>query len=182
MFVVGKSYSRADVFNELGLRPHPIGGNWFTGYVRHDDVFYVFTNVGSPGRTGHDYGNRWEGSRLRWYGNIGTRQSQPQIQLMLDPGIPVHVFWRSDNSLPFQYAGLAIPLEVKDTTPVEVLWAFTQEEPSAEDRDPGEAPKGKYREGSVRQVTVNTFERSGAARRNCIEHYGIPMPSLWSRI
>ena len=110
-------------------------------------MFYVFTNVGSPGRTGHDYDNRWEGSRLRWYGKTGSRRSQPQIQLMLNPGVPVHVFWRSDNSLPFRYAGLAVPLEVNDTTPVEVLWAFTQEEPRAEYRDPDEVPKENIAKG-----------------------------------
>lgn len=171
-FKVGHVYSRSDVFDVLGLIPHPTGGNWFTGYVNHNDVFYVFTNVGTPGRTGHDYGNSWEGSRLRWYAKTGTRLAQPQIHQMLDPGTPVHVFWRSDNSRPFEYAGLGVPLEVKNSTPVEILWGFSDAPAGYEYQAPDEVPAGQYREGAVRQVTVNAFERSAAARRECIEHYG----------
>lgn len=172
MFQIGRQYSRRDIFDELGLLPHPTGGNWFTGYVNHKDIFYVFSNVGSPGRTGHNYGNAWEGSRLRWYAKTNTHIAQPQIRHLLDPKTPVHVFWRSDNSRPFEYAGMGVPIEVKDTTPVEVLWDFTDTRLEYEYRDPDEVPEGIYREGSVRQVTVNEFERSSTARRDCIEHYG----------
>lgn len=172
MFQVGRKYSRSDVFDELRLTPHPTGGNWFTGYVNHNGAFIVFTNVGSPGRTGHDYGNRWEGSRLRWYAKAGTRLDQPQIQQMLDPGSPVHIFWRSDNSKPFEYAGIGVVVEFKDATPVEVLWGFTELTNEGEYLAPDEVPAGTYREGAVRHVEVNAFERSGTARRECIEHYG----------
>lgn len=31
-FVQGSRYSRADVFDTLGINPRPTGGNWYTGY------------------------------------------------------------------------------------------------------------------------------------------------------
>src|SRR5690606_11761611 len=33
--------------------------------------------------------------------------------------------------------------------------------------------RGEYREGSVRQVLVNAYERDRAARQACIRHYGL---------
>jgi 5-methylcytosine-specific restriction protein A len=56
-FVVGRQYTRADIFDALGIRPHPTGGNWFTGYNRHGDDWYVFAHIQAAGRTGHDYHN-----------------------------------------------------------------------------------------------------------------------------
>src|SRR5436853_5241090 len=31
------------------------GGDWDTGYSRWNDEFFIFCNVGIPGKTGHDY-------------------------------------------------------------------------------------------------------------------------------
>ena len=171
-FNIGNEYSRKDIFNILGLDPHPTGGNWFTGYVSHGDAFYVFTHVGDSGRTGHDYGNRWEGDRLMWFGKTNSRLRHPQTQRLLDPGTTVHIFWRHDNRQPFKYAGEATPVEVKDTSPVEVLWEFSDRSANYEYEDPDEVPSGSYREGAVRQITVNAFERSPAARKVCIDHFG----------
>src|SRR3990172_11041364 len=97
VFEVGSKYARRDVLRGLGVPDSTSGGPWFTGYHEHDGSFYVFTNVGTPGRTGHDYGNRWEGPNLRWYAKTGTNLSQPLVARLLAGSSPVHVFWRSDN-------------------------------------------------------------------------------------
>lgn len=171
-FSVGSDYSRKEIFDILGLSPHPTGGIWFTGYARHHTDFYVFATVGGPGRTGHDYANEWEGSRLRWYAKTNTHLRQPLIQDMVSPDSKVHVFWRSDNEHPFTYAGLAAPIGVQDTSPVEILWAFPRHNQSYEYVGPDDLESGQYKEGIVREVTVNAVERSARARKECIEHYG----------
>ena len=123
-FIPGQRYSRRDVFRVLGLPEETWGGNWFTGYNEYAAAIYVFANVGVPGRTGHDYGNSWDGSRLRWFAKSGSRIQQPQIQRLINDNIPVHVFWRAANDQPFVYAGIGKAVEIKDTSPVEVLWKF----------------------------------------------------------
>ncbi len=58
-FEVGGKYSRIEVQELLGLPEPTTSGKWGTGYAREGDEFYVFANVGTAGRTGHDYKNEW---------------------------------------------------------------------------------------------------------------------------
>jgi 5-methylcytosine-specific restriction protein A len=124
LFKTGAQYTRRDVFRALGVPEDTWGGNWFTGYNEHDGALYIFANVGAPGRTGHDYANAWEQSKLRWFAKNGTRLRQPQVQKIIDAATHVHIFWRTANDGPFCYAGRATAVEVKDASPVEVLWSF----------------------------------------------------------
>lgn len=121
--------------NQLYTRPalaalvgHPSagrkGGDWYTGYARWNDEFFIFCNVGTPGKTGHDYANRWDGKELEWFGKTNSRIDTPSMSAMLSEAFPIHVFWRSKLDTPFTYAGLAKAVEVRNTTPVEVRWAF----------------------------------------------------------
>ena len=123
-FERGRKYKRADVKVRAGLRRDQKGGNWDTGIVEHDNAFFIFANVGTEGRTGHDYGNRWEGSLLRWYHKRGSRLRWQSVQRLLSTRHSIHVFWRTCNEAPFEYAGTAKPVEIADTSPVEILWTF----------------------------------------------------------
>src|SRR5690606_27192815 len=136
------------------------GGNWDTGAVEFDNEFIIFTNVGPEGRTGHNYGNRWEGTCLRWYHKGGSHLGWSSVQKLLQLASVVHIFWRTSNEAPFEYAGTATAVEVADTTPVEVLWSF--DPPVAGSREPlvqspEQLPRGEYLEGAVRQVLVNAY-------------------------
>ena len=125
-FETSKKYSRADVKEIAGLPRNAKGSNWDTGIVAHENEFVIFANVGTEGRTGHDYDNRWETERFRWYHKQGSRLRWPSVQSLLKEGRRVHIFWRESNSAPFEYAGLATAVEVVDKTPVEILWSFTE--------------------------------------------------------
>ena len=128
-FEPGNTYSRADVKELAGLGRNAKGGNWDTGVVEHESEFFIFTNVGTGGRTGHDYGNNWEGDSLRWYHKEGSHLGWPSVKRLLDSESIVHLFWRDSNSAPFRYAGYAKAIEVLDTSPVEVLWSFANIRP-----------------------------------------------------
>lgn len=124
-FRQGQLYTRAEVAERIGL-PQELrhGGNWDTGYSRWNDEFFIFCNVGIPGKTGHDYPNRWQGKELAWTGKTGSRRGTPFVSEMLSGTRPVHLFWRGKLDTPFTYAGLATPVEVLDTIPVQVRWTF----------------------------------------------------------
>lgn len=124
-FIRNGTYSRKSVAQALGL-PEDVtdGGPWTTGYVEVGGDFYLFVNIGVPGRTGHDYGNRWDGKDLIWFGKTGSRLGQPQIERLLSGLHQVHVFWRADDRVPFTYAGAAFPLNAVDVIPVEITWGF----------------------------------------------------------
>jgi 5-methylcytosine-specific restriction protein A len=171
----GSKYTRPDVKERAGLSRDAKGGNWDTGVVEHENEFLIFANVGTEGRTGHNYGNRWEGSCLRWYHKAGSHLAWQSVQKLLESGRSVHVFWRTSNEAPFEYAGTAAAAEIADTSPVEILWTFeaTEGQPEPPVQSPEQIPRGEYREGAVRQVLVNAYERDRAARQACITHYGL---------
>lgn len=174
-FERGAKYTRPDVKQRAGLRRDAKGGHWDTGIVEHDNEFFIFTNVGTEGRTGHNYGNRWEGNSLRWYHKGGSNLGWPSVQKLLEPTSRVHVFWRASNEAPFEYAGTGRVLELADTSPVEMLWSFEASpvaQPELSVQSPEQVTRGEYREGTVRQVLVNAYERSRAARQACISHHG----------
>ena len=108
--------SRADVKGIAGLPRDAKGGIWDTGVVEHQTEFLIFANVGAEGRTGHDYDNRWEGDTFRWYHKAGSRLHWPSVAKLLEEGRAIHLFWRTSNAAPFEYAGLARAIEAFDTT------------------------------------------------------------------
>ena len=173
VFEPGKAYTRADVKEMAGLNRNAKGGMWDTGVVEYDNEFVIFTNVGIPGRTGHNYDNQWEGDLLHWYHKQGSSISWPSVQRLLENERIVHLFWRASRSPSFEYAGQAKCVKRFDTSPVEVIWSFADDLSSLEFRQgPDEIPANEHTEGNSRQVTVNRYERSMAARRECIAYYG----------
>lgn len=174
-FSRGRKYSRPDVKEIAGLSRRAKGGPWDTGVVEHDGEFLIFANIGTEGRTGHDYGNRWEGFRLRWYHKGGSHVGWSSVQRLLETCRIIHVFWRSSNDAPFEYAGPATAVETADTSPVEILWSFDTADslaPNQQIQSPEQLPHGTYPEGASRQVLVNAYERDRSARTACIAHHG----------
>lgn len=174
IFEPGRKYSRADVKELAGLSRDAKGGHWDTGIVEHAGEFVIFANVGAEGRTGHDYDNRWEGENFQWFHKSGSHLEWPSVKRLLAGDSVVHLFWRNSNRTDFEYAGQARSVAFFDTSPVTVLWGFTE---SGYDTDtfqgPDEISSNDFTEGNARQVLVNRYERDPAARRSCIDHYGL---------
>ena len=172
-FQPGRKYSRADVKELAGLSRNAKGGPWDTGIVEHEGEFLIFANVGTEGRTGHDYDNQWEGELFRWYHKDGSHLGWPSVRRLLAWGAIIHLFWRDSNQTDFEYAGRSRLVEYFDTSPVTVLWGFTE---AGFDTDmfqgPDEIASKQFTEGKVHQVLVNAYERDPAARRACIDYYG----------
>lgn len=170
-FVVGRSYTRQDVFGVIGI-DDPGGGNWYTGYASHRGDWFIFCGTGTPGRTGHDYRNHFVGADLVWFGKTRTTIHQPAIRAITSGTGRVYVFYRSDNRGPFIFAGTAKAKAVKDSTPVEVLWSFDLA--AATVNFPDELPEaGQFLEGAKKAVTVNVYERDPSARAACLRRWGM---------
>lgn len=124
-FQVGRKYTRKDIYRKIGVPEDTRGGNWDTGYNRHGNAWFLFCNVGSPGRTKHDYPNVWIGDDLQWIGKTNAQASQPSIRSMTDGTHEVYVFWRAQSSEPFTFAGLGKAKEVhSEVVPVKINWSF----------------------------------------------------------
>lgn len=172
-FILGEEYSRSDVLKVLGISPVPTGGAWFTGYAEYDGNSFIFCNVGAPGRTGHYYGNYFEGDRLVWSGKGPSKLQHDSIQRLLKPIGRTYIFYRLGDREPFTFAGIAKPYQVFDTSPVKVVWDFYQNSLKS-DADvllQNRSPETVV-EGAAKLVTIKIYERDRGARLRCTHHWG----------
>lgn len=176
-FQVGSKYHRKDVFRIIGLEDSPSGGNWFTGYNAHGDDWFIFCGVGTGGRTGHAYGNHFDGDRLVWFAKTKTNLQQPSIQKLVEPVGCIYIFFREDDRDPFTFAGIARAAAVFDETPVKIVWRFQSGEGT---RLPTQLPEeidydeaATVTEGAKQTIQVNVYERDPNARRKCIAKWGV---------
>lgn len=124
-FTYGAQYGRREVKAAVVGVAGTKGGPWDTGYAEHDGVFFIFCNIGSAGRTGHDYDNYFDGDDLIWRGRTGSTQDQPFIRRLTTEGTEVHVFWRDNERAPFTYGGRGRALKVTADVPVMVRWELS---------------------------------------------------------
>lgn len=173
-FVVGNSYTKKDIYRICSVPVDKQRGNWDTGSTKYHNDWFIFANVGIPGRTGHDYLNRFIGDDLHWYGRTNSRIGQPSIDSLLKPDGHIYIFYRENSLDPFTFAGIARAKSFSDEVPVQITWQFSY---SAEQRPeiiPEEvAEPEKYLEGSTKKISVNIYERNPLARKKCVEYYGL---------
>lgn len=171
---VGEYYTRRDVYRIMKVPEAQQGGNWDTGYTRYKNDSFVFANIGTAGRTGHDYPNKFAGNDLVWYGKNGSKLSHESVQSLINPKGRVYIFARETSDDPkFVFIGNGSVKSFVDTTPVNIVWQFNNPHENHPEILSEEVcdPEGIV-EGAVKQVFVNVYERSPIARKKCIEHHG----------
>ena len=169
--IVGEQYTRSQVAELIGLPHDKRKGNWSTGGSRFQDEWFIFTNVGTAGRTGHNYGNRWIGNLLEWRGRTGSTIRHNTIASM--QALPVHIFTRLDSRAPFVYEGIGRATEVRDTIPVTITWSFSGGSVVRPEVLPEEIEQPqRFQEGARVRIWVDAVERNPAARRACIRRWG----------
>lgn len=122
MLIVGRQYTKEDLYTIFNIPIESRKGSWNTGYVKHKGNVFLFVNIGVAGRTGHDYSNRWDEGNLIWYGKTGSHKEQPLIQSMINGNTKVLVFSRTEDRSPFTYNGIAHYLSHENTVPICITW------------------------------------------------------------
>ncbi|NHN89040.1 hypothetical protein [Acetobacter conturbans] len=122
--IVGNTYSRNDIADEIELMDLERAGNWLTGVSFYRQVYYVFVNIGAAGRFGRNYQNIWQGNSLIWHPAQDWNLEQNRLINLISGNFAVNIFWRIRDREKFTYAGSAIALEVSAGPPIEVVWGF----------------------------------------------------------
>lgn len=172
-FRVGQLYTRRDVYKVIGIPEDTRGGNWDTGYNQYKGDWFIFCNIGTPGRTGHNYNNVLSKDMLIWRGKTDSRLHHNSIQSMINPNNNVYIFARENNNQPFIYLGIGKVANTEDIIPVKIIWQFTEAKEFRPNRIAEEVTEAeKYIEGATKQIRVNVYERNLVARNKCLDHYG----------
>jgi len=120
-FKRGSEYSRDDIHFLYFGKPYPkVGtGNWTTGYVqpKGSNDLIIFMNIGVPGRTGHDFENKYdpETNTIVWYGKTKSHSRQPTFQKLFSRELKPYFFarWDSEN-IKFLYLGTGSIINYQD--------------------------------------------------------------------
>jgi 5-methylcytosine-specific restriction protein A len=176
MFLTNKSYTKNEIYELLKVPLERRRGAWDTGYREYQGNIYIFSNVGIPGRTGHDYNNFWDGDLFNWEAKRKSNLHQNLIQRMINPPEDqiIYLFTRTNDKDPFTFEGKVKVLEYFETAPVKIIWQFTENPYTnlVEEAAPRVLESNPLYEGAVKMVYINKYERNPLARRMCIEHYG----------
>lgn len=172
-FIIGEEYSRKDVKAFIGHpEPFSVGGVWGTGYASYEDSYFIFTNLGTAGRTGHDYPNLLVGDSLYWYSKGTESIHTPTIQRMMSGEKEVYIFTRLDNSnVNFSFQGLGFVKDYVDTKPAHIVWGFIRELSLVPEKYK-RGKRKKYIEGARIESMANRYERNASARKECLDFYG----------
>ncbi|HEX8278112.1 MAG TPA: HNH endonuclease [Segetibacter sp.] len=174
MFSIGEQYSKNKIYEILDVPPHRRKGAWDTGYREYEGNIFIFSNIGIPGRTGHDYNNYWDGDSFVWQGKITSNINQPSIKKLLipPPDQSIFLFTRTNDKEPFTFEGKVIVKEYMDTIPVSITWQLEENYYHPLEKLTPLNNQNFY-EGEIKQITINKHERNPLARRICIDYYGI---------
>tara|TARA_A100001015_G_scaffold244738_1_gene280370 strand:- start:588 stop:1439 length:852 start_codon:yes stop_codon:yes gene_type:complete len=102
-----------------GPLPRVGTGNWTTGYVRPKGTndLIIFMNIGVPGKTGHDFDNKFdqETNTIIWYGKPKTHSGQPTFKKLFSKELTPHFFARwNSNYTKFVYLGTGSIVNFED--------------------------------------------------------------------
>lgn len=176
MFTIEQTYTKKQIYELLKVPIERRKGSWDTGYREYNGDYYIFANIGIPGRTGHNYANYWDGDLLHWEAKANTHIAMPSIRKLLNRELNqrVFVFTRTNDMDPFTYEGIGKVCEYVDQVPVKIIWQFDSEVNFINQAplDPEQVLAGAYWEGGTTQILVNKYERDRSARRECVKHYG----------
>ena len=169
-FIIGNKYKRKDIYRIIGIIEDTKGGNWDTGYNKYKNDFFLFCNIGIPGRTGHRHADKFIGNDLIWVAKKGTHYNQPLMRELINPPGYVYIFYRTDQNSPFLYAGTAIPQKfVIDSSPFQIIWELTND---CYDIPFSNQEEKDIYEGARKNIKINIYERNPLARQICIEKHG----------
>ena len=123
-FKKGCLYTRSDIYNLYFGEPLPLKGtaNWKTGYVQPQNSkdLIVFMNIDVPGKSGHNYPNKYnpDNKTIEWFGKTNSNSQQPTFLKLKSKEIVPHFFARWDNKQrEFLYLGIGKNFQFEDIYP-----------------------------------------------------------------
>lgn len=173
LFIKNYKYTRKDVRAILNIsNPDDIGGIWSTGYIKHNNCFYIFANISDSGRTGHDYQNNLDGHFLYWYIKRSHNFTSNTVVDLMSGAFPIRIFCRYDSSNSyFTFLGYGKLADYGTDNDNWICWELIDTH-GKKDLVTEFSNRKKFIEGSRTTHTVNRYERDPKARLECLKYHG----------
>ena len=179
-FEVGALYTRKEVHQLLYPGDLYPGASWSTGYLKVNSSLIAFANIGTPGKDGRDYPNRYDSvtGQMDWFGKSNAHSAQPTFKQLFDGDLTIKMFVRWDNkNTTFTYLGSPHINRYEDAISLGPSIETIKLSLSFDDDGNDEVVVAKASnlirvEGGRQAVTVNRYERDPRLRIECLNYYG----------
>ena len=84
LFEINRVYRKSDIYKIFNVPKAQKGGKWRNGYCEHNNEFFIFANIGIPGKTDageYDYKNEInDDAEMDWEAQNGSKLSWASVQ------------------------------------------------------------------------------------------------------
>ena len=126
LFEINRVYRKSDIYKIFNVPKVQQGGKWRNGYCEHNNEFFIFANIGIPGKTDageYDYKNKInDNDEMEWEAQNGSKLSWPTVQKLKKSNPYIFVRYKDFRSGIYKFIGVGDCMETKDTSPVYFKW------------------------------------------------------------
>ena len=123
MFSINHRYSGTEIANIVNpntINKKKVGGKYATTDYVHESLGYILLNIGTPGRTGHEFDNRYNPklNTVTWFGKPRSTSLHKNIKKLITKKIKPYIFVRWNNREKYKFVGRGITLGFIDNVPI----------------------------------------------------------------
>tara|TARA_B100001059_G_scaffold77407_1_gene75122 strand:+ start:2150 stop:3952 length:1803 start_codon:yes stop_codon:yes gene_type:complete len=126
LFEINRVYRKSDIYKIFNVPKVQQGGKWRNGYCEHNNEFFIFANIGIPGKTEageYNYKNKInDNDEMEWEAQNGSKLSWPTVQKLKKSNPYIFVRYKDFRSGIYKFIGVGDCMETKDTSPVYFKW------------------------------------------------------------
>lgn len=167
LFEINRVYRKSDIYKVFNVDKAQQGGKWRNGYCEHNNEFFIFANVGIPGKTDageYDYKNEINDSgEMDWEAQNGSKISWASVQKLKNSNPYIFVRYEDFRSGAYKFIGVGECMRVEDTSPVYFKWKICDYE-----KKPEGVKKEPQKDGQKQTKNESVLKQ----REKIIQKYG----------
>ncbi len=137
VFEINRVYRKSDIYRIFNVPKAQQGGKWRNGYCEHNNEFFIFANVGIPGKTDageYDYKNEInDDAEMDWEAQNSSKLSWASVQKLKNSNPYIFVRYKDFRNGAYKFIGVGECIRVEDTSPVYFKWKICDYEEKVEE-------------------------------------------------
>jgi hypothetical protein len=125
-FEINRVYRKSDIYKIFNVPKVQQGGKWRNGYCEHNNEFFIFANIGIPGKTDvgdfHYKNEINDNNVMEWEAQNNSKLSWESVQKLKKSNPYIFVRYKDFRSGIYKFIGVGDCMETKDVSPVYFKW------------------------------------------------------------
>lgn len=132
-FIINEEYKKQDIYRIMNVSEEQQGGKWRKGYCGHAQQHYIFAHIQGVGKgfegQEYNYNNGFnEEGDLKWEATNSSKIDWPSVKNISNSNPFIFVRDNETTKDSWRFIGQGKLKDIKDTTPVSMLWGIEKED------------------------------------------------------